>query len=462
MKKNLLAILVMLLCAIGVRAALVNKAVEITVNGETRTYWLYVPNNVQSNAALVVSLHGASNSMTNQHPMRPNVADKEGFIVVYPQGKEIYFPVFGGSVTGWDASGAENEDVDFIRAVVEDVKKNYSVDSKRIYCCGFSNGGMMTYALTNTCSTLFAAYASISGFPLNEFHFRHTGERPVPFLHIHGKADDFVKYSCMPIIVDEMVARLGANPVPEKTRVSGKYDKSVYAAGEGSFPYVYYEVDGMGHNDFTSNTPDNNSAQTMWNFFKQYTLDDPCDMTLRWRPRLETEGYKPKEHGWYVNTAKNVLLFGIDQHKSDNSDNNVYRSFQIDNGLYKLCFHADGETGKTVTVTIKKLTGTKPTVLNATVEVGKDIVLPFRVEDGWGEYRFTMTRTATTDQITITNLGLYTTTEEEVTALESPVAPSYNATASYYNLAGMASVQPQRGVNLVRRESGEVKKMWVR
>ena len=101
---------------------------------------------------------------------------------------------------------------------------------------------MNAYALANACSDVFAAFASISGFPLNEYHLRHTGKRPVPFLHIHGKNDDFVKYTLMPTIVDEMVARLGANHLPVKTSISGKYDKSVYKVAEGSSPYVCYEI----------------------------------------------------------------------------------------------------------------------------------------------------------------------------------------------------------------------------
>ena len=243
MKKNLLTLLVLLFCAFGVQAEKIDKIVNLVSGGENRSYRLYVPNNVQANAPLVVSLHGANGNQWGNMPMRTAVADEEGFIVVYPQGRVVDFYLAHMNTTGWDASGEENEDVDFIKAIIEDVAKDYSIDRKRIYCCGFSNGGMMTYALSNTCSEIFAAFASISGFPLNEFHFRHTGARPVPFLHIHGKADDFVKYSLMPIIVDEMVARVGANPVPVKTSVSGKYDKSVYEAGEGGFPYVYYEID---------------------------------------------------------------------------------------------------------------------------------------------------------------------------------------------------------------------------
>lgn len=446
MKKIILCFMLLCVTLKGL-AAKVDKIVNITVNGEERSYLLYVPTNVKSNAPLVVSLHGAGNSMTTKHPMGTDVADSEGFIVVYPQGKLIYFPVFGGSVNGWDASGEVNEDVEFIKAIIDDVAKNYSIDRKRIYCCGFSNGGMMTYAMTNAAADVFAAFSSISGFPLNEFHFRHTGARPVPFLHIHGKSDDFVKYSCMPIIVDEMVARVGASPVPVKTTVSGMYDKSVYEAGEGGFPFVYYEINGMGHNDYTGNTEDGSSSKTMWNFMKQYTLDTPCDATLKWRPALETEGYTPKDHGWLSSTSK--MLFGRDQHKADNSDNNVYRSFQLTTGNYKLCFHTQGEEGKTVTVQIRKLTGSKPYVLNETVPVGGEKTLLFSVEDGWGEYSFTVTRPAVD---AVSNFVLYSASDEEMTSVESPRVKTVaqNVSDDIFDLAGrkVAEADLRSGVYL--------------
>ena len=240
--KKIFSLCIMLLLSVMTYAA-VDQIVSISVKDdkgitETRTYRLYVPNNVQANAPLVVSLHGANGNQWANRPMTTEVADAEGFIVVYPQGKTVNFYLANMNTTGWVSSGEDNADVEFIKAVIEDVAKKYTIDRKRIYCCGFSNGGMMTYALSNTCSDIFAAFASISGYQLNEFHFRHTGTRPVPFLHIHGKNDNFVLHSLMPTIVDEMVARLGANPVPVVTEENGKYTKSVYEAGEGSFPYV--------------------------------------------------------------------------------------------------------------------------------------------------------------------------------------------------------------------------------
>lgn len=381
----------------------IDENVEITVDAETRNYQLYVPGNVADNCPLVISLHGANGASTNYIPFTREVAAAQGCIVAYPQGKSTYFPIgFGGDATGWTATGEDNFDVEFLKAVIEDVASKYQIDRKRIYCCGFSNGGMMTYALSNTCSDIFAAFASISGYPINEFHLRHTGARPVPFLYIHGKEDDFVKYSKMPTIVDEMVARLGANPVPTSNTVSGKYTKNVYEAGDGSFPYVYYEVDGMGHEAFTNNTDDGNSALTMWNFFKDYTLDSPSDETLKWAPRIEEDGYAPAEHGWTMNSGTTLLQFGGDyQYTVDNK--NVYHSLQLDNGEYKLCFNSTG-AAVSMGVQIQKLTSPNTVVLDETVNVGENAELPFEVTDDWGEYQLTITRPSESDAITISNV----------------------------------------------------------
>ena len=132
------------------------------------------------------------------------------------------------------------------------IASKYTIDRQRIYCCGFSNGGMMTYTVANLLGDVFAAYASISGYPINEFHLHHTGARPVPFLHIHGTNDDLVKSAYVSKIIDNMVARNGCNPVPEETKKSGKFTKKVYQAGEGGFPIVFYSINGMGHSPETN------------------------------------------------------------------------------------------------------------------------------------------------------------------------------------------------------------------
>lgn len=395
------------------------KKCSITVDGKSREYILYVPSTAKDNCPFVLSLHGSGGSMNDKSPFGEDVADGAGCIVAYPSGLITPFPIgFGGSAPGWTASGEYNDDVKFFLALIDDVASKYKIDRKRLYCCGFSNGGMMTYAMSCVCSDVFAAFASISGFQLNEFHLRLTGKRPVPFLHIHGKNDDFVKYSLMPKIVCQMVMRNGANPVPVKTVKSGKYTKSVYEATEGGFPYIYYEMDGMGHSPYTGNTEEGNSGKTMWNFFKQYTLDSPCDTTLKWRPAVETEGFVPKDFGIFTNDSYALYYGDTPQASGSNDKQNVYRTLQFVNGTYKLVFKTQGEAAKAITVKLQKLTGKKNAVVNATLNVGEEVTLPFEVTDGWGEYRLTFSRTKN-DNYTVSNLAIHSVTAEEYAELLS-------------------------------------------
>ena len=425
---------------------------NITVDGKARTYWLHIPKDCPAGAPLVIAMHGAGGSSKDQSPHFNEIADTAKFIVAYPQGEPIYFPVFGGTVNGWDASGKDNADVTFIRAIVDEVEQKCHIDRNRVYCCGFSNGGMNAYALANACSDVFAACASISGFPLNEFHLRHTGTRPVPFLHIHGKKDDFVKYSLMPTIVDEMVARLGANPVPVKTSVSGKYDKSVYASADGSFPYVYYEVDGMGHNDFTTNTEDGNSSLTMWRFFKQYTLDMPYDATLRWRPRIEEEGYVPTEHGWVMNRSTTLLSFGGDQ--NDNDNQNVYHSLQLTKGTYKLRFRSEGDAGETIGVKIRKLPS-NTIFFEDKVNVNEPATLFFKTDNEWGEYKLVMTRKKSAS-ITVKDIRIDVSSDEEATGIhessDMQAGGEDQSSGKYYSLSGIATPHPSKGICIKNRK----------
>src|SRR5574344_1915729 len=147
-RKTILTACLTMLFMGNIQAATVNTEKTLTVNGVTRKYILYVPDNVKANPSVVFSLHGASGHDTDRSPFRTSVAAANGCIVVYPQGANQYFAIFGGSIPGWNSTGTANEDLDFFKAIIEDVTKSYTIDHSRIYCCGFSNGGMMTYANT--------------------------------------------------------------------------------------------------------------------------------------------------------------------------------------------------------------------------------------------------------------------------------------------------------------------------
>lgn len=415
--KRRLFILASLLMAATTGFAKVEKTINLTVNGVARSFLVYVPDGATKSSPLVISLHGAAGHSADKSPMGTDVADNNKCIIAYPQGLDQYFPIFGGSTPGWNSTGEANEELDFFKAIIKSVNDQYGIDTKRVYCCGFSNGGMMTYANANSASDIFAAFASISGFPLNEFHHRHTGVRPVPFLHIHGKADDFVKYSCMPIIRDNMVSRNGCNPVPEVTEVSGKYRKSVYAAANGGFPYVYYEVDGMGHQPWCNGTEDGNSSVTMWKFMSQYTLDSKCDRQLKWCLNIDAEGFEPAQHNWRVNGDKTRFTFGTEK-LANNEDNNVYPTLQFVKGDYQLRFATTGKAGNNVIVKIATMDGKQ--IVCKKVEIGKTACIPFSITEltntTYSECRMTIQKDAASDKFT--SLAIYESTEVQEGSVE--------------------------------------------
>lgn len=104
-----------------------NVARTINVDGKTRRYRLYVPASVegQENVPVVFSLHGrgGNDSPDSEKPLFTSLADKERFIVVYPQGRDAEkdkadYPGDDwkegfGYTTGWEATGKENADTKF-------------------------------------------------------------------------------------------------------------------------------------------------------------------------------------------------------------------------------------------------------------------------------------------------------------------------------------------------------------
>ena len=118
-------------------------------------------------------------------------------------------------------------------------------------------------------------------------------------------------------------------------------------------------------------------------------------------------------------------------------------------------------------VKLQKLTGDKNYVLNTTVGVGKDASLVFHIEGGWGEYRLTLTRPTAADPITITNLGIFSLTPDEMTGImrmEGEKWTMRNGVGTVYDLQGrkMESGQLQHGLYLMSTIDGKARKMLIR
>ncbi len=357
----------------------------ITVDGKTRKYWLYVPASVEGkeNVPVVFSLHGRYGTDDPNDPGKPlftSLAKEKNFIVVYPQGRNAgsdqdkadypgddWKEGFGGT-TGWEATGKENADTKFIKALVDKIQDDYktrnasnsyiSVDPKKFYLCGFSMGGMMTYACAKVLNGTFAAYGSCSGYPLNEFHMNLATEKPIPFIHLHGNNDQILGIKHLNTIIENLLFRNGcglSNQVINKdwatTNVNGEehYFKKYDFTGVNGVPVTTVTFDGLMHNVEAS------APAYLWKFFSGKTTDMyKSDIEWKWdMPTINTNithSSSPSYYGWKheVNGNNSTLTYGgggkttcsiegCTSAKTDcNGNHNVYNSIQLTPGKHTL------------------------------------------------------------------------------------------------------------------------------
>lgn len=161
-------------------------------NGINRTFTVFRPSGVPAGAKLplLISLHGFTQNgqqMMNYSQFN-NLATEQGFMVVYPNGIN----------TSWNVGQSGNsgaDDVGFLLALTDTLDQWYGVNQQRVYACGFSNGGFMSYRLACEASHRIAAIASVAGtMTVNTFN-SCAPQRPVPVLHIHGTNDLLVGYN---------------------------------------------------------------------------------------------------------------------------------------------------------------------------------------------------------------------------------------------------------------------------
>lgn len=174
----------------------------LAIAGRPRVVRVHIPSNYDGTKAvpLVVNMHGSGSTAAGQEAFSgmDATADKEGFIVVYPQanipqgsGYEWNVPgvpLFGGKAAPADAA----DDVAFIKAVVANTEASYCVDKTRVYATGMSGGARMASQLACDASDTFAAVAPNSGL---RFPSPCPSTRPVPVIAFHGTADPVDPYN---------------------------------------------------------------------------------------------------------------------------------------------------------------------------------------------------------------------------------------------------------------------------
>jgi poly(3-hydroxybutyrate) depolymerase len=230
---------------------------SVQVNGRQRQYTLTLPGNYNSNTAykLIFGYHWLSANMgavsgTGYYGLQ--ALSQNTAIFVAPDGLN----------NGWANNGGE--DILFTDAILAAVQDQLCVDEKNIFATGFSYGGAMSYSAACSRPNVFKAVAVIAGAQLSGCN---GGTTPVPYLGIHGSADNVLPIASGRQLRDKFVGLNGcqnqnpSDPQPGSSQVV----RTDYSCRAG-YPVTWIGYGG-GHIGDPQFAP-----QETWRFFTQSGL----------------------------------------------------------------------------------------------------------------------------------------------------------------------------------------------
>ncbi len=260
------------------------KQYNVTVNGVERTYLLHIPPGVDASQPLPIviafpgydiEVHFEISDMQYMTGYN-DIADKNGFLLVYPSG------VSGTWNTGTCCGAAVDQKVDeasFIKQMLAEINKVAPVDPKRVYAVGYSLGGMMSYRVACDMADTFAAVAPVAaGLTLTPCE----PSQAVSILQIHGKKDNLVPYegglggfmggkTTFPAVEDTiaMWAKLdGCSGAPKVEPQGTIGTHTTYSGCKDGSAVELYVIDGLGNNWPSQYVLP--ASQIIWDFFKAH------------------------------------------------------------------------------------------------------------------------------------------------------------------------------------------------
>lgn len=176
---------------------------EITVDGETREFYVHAPASYDGSSPvpLVLVLHGGGGKADKVDKLTGmnDLSEAEGFIAVYPQGKDKAWN--DGREFKTLFKKKKRDDVKFLGDVVKKMTDEYNIDDSRVYSTGISNGGFMSYRLAVENPETFAAVAGVVAQVSENLRDKHLPAKPIPVMMILGDADPLVPYNGGEIVV---------------------------------------------------------------------------------------------------------------------------------------------------------------------------------------------------------------------------------------------------------------------
>ncbi len=171
---------------------------SLAVGGRQRSFAYYLPEQLDSQPALLFVLHGSGRSGARMREITAygfdRIADAEGGIAVYPDGYQNHWNDCRASA-GYAANTDNIDDPAFFREMLDYFERRFGIDRTRVFATGFSNGGHMVYRLAFEMPGQFAALAAIAAnLPVREnLDCRPSGE-PVSVAIFNGTEDPINPY----------------------------------------------------------------------------------------------------------------------------------------------------------------------------------------------------------------------------------------------------------------------------
>ena len=264
-------------------------------NDLVRHYHVHIPATYDTSRSfpLLIALHGrlgTGKKMIKQTDFN-RIADRERFIVVYPEGFKRGW-ADGRGITHADNQGVD--DVAFIDRLIKVLQEKFSVDHTRIYVAGHSNGGFMAQRMAIERSHKFAAVAVVAASLSEWLASRFTPSRPMPVSFINGTDDPVTPYEggrqpggARVLSVEDTVKTWahfnGCNKSPEVQEIHGINGATLvsvftYVSCQNHSQVKLYKIEGGGHvwpgesEDLSSSgvgklSAEIDASEKIWKFF---------------------------------------------------------------------------------------------------------------------------------------------------------------------------------------------------
>lgn len=275
----------------------------IRVGERERSYLLHVPltwpPDRRGLTPLVVALHGRAGDggQMESGSGLSTLADREGFLVAYPDGVHRSWNDRRGESP---AARAGADDVRFVGELIDRLVAREQVDPRRVYVVGVSNGGMMAFRLACELAPKIAAVGAVIGLMPADGADRCAPSHAVPVMIIAGTDDPLVPFAGGDIRGEVLSAREtrerwatlgGCGPVGPTLLVDRVDDgtrihRAAHAGCRDGAEVVLLSVEGGGHTwpggaqylprfVIGSVTREIDGAEELWRFFRGHRLPDP-------------------------------------------------------------------------------------------------------------------------------------------------------------------------------------------